>query len=331
MSAVCSLPRLVPRWIHAWAILTVVATAILLALGGLVTTFRVGMADPVWPTTPWFLLFTSWSEPRPGFLIEHSHRLAGYVVGCLTIVLAYGMWTTARGRLRWLGIFCLLAVIAQGLLGGFRVVLNELAGTDLAAVHGVFAQLVFSLLVGAAVLSAAPSSLPEMADGDRRRCRRLAFMFAFLVFVQLIFGAMIRHNPSPIMQRLHLIFAFAVVSHFMALVKFARSAPDAWARLRRALTLLSILVVLQILLGVEAWMGKFATGVLPELQKVTRGQAAIRTAHVLTGTGILAIAIATILLTRSRSSISQDVAATDSQNNSSAPDVVGAHQLGGVS
>jgi heme A synthase len=195
----------------------------------------------------------------------------------------------------------------------------------------VFAQLVFSLLVGAAVLTAIPLRLPEMADGDRRRCRRLALMFAFLVFVQLIFGAMVRHNPSSIVQRLHLIFAFAVVAHFMALVKFARSAPDTWNRLRPALTLLSILVVLQILLGVEAWMGKFATGVLPELQKVTRGQAAIRTAHVLTGTGILATAVATILLTRSCLSISHDVAAADSQNNSFAPETVGAHQLGGVS
>ncbi len=96
MPSECSLNRPVPRWLHIWAILTVIATALLLALGGLVTTFRVGMADPIWPTTPWFLFFTSWSEPRPGFLIEHSHRLAGYVVGCFTIVLTVGMLATAR-------------------------------------------------------------------------------------------------------------------------------------------------------------------------------------------------------------------------------------------
>src|SRR5947209_8825556 len=104
------------------------------------------MADPVWPTAPWYLFFISWREPSPGFLIEHSHRLAGYVVGCCVIVLAAGLWRTAPTRgLRWLGVAGLLAVIAQGLLGGFRVVLNELAGTDLAAVHGLFAQFVFSL------------------------------------------------------------------------------------------------------------------------------------------------------------------------------------------
>ncbi|HEV2947246.1 MAG TPA: hypothetical protein VGX70_07710, partial [Gemmataceae bacterium] len=72
-------------WLHRWAVLTVCATFILLLLGAVVTTFRVGMADPIWPTYPWHLLLVSWDEPRPGFLIEHSHRLAGYVVGCCVI------------------------------------------------------------------------------------------------------------------------------------------------------------------------------------------------------------------------------------------------------
>ncbi len=144
--------RAAPRWLHIWAILTVIATALLLALGGLVTTFRVGMADPIWPTTPWYLLFASWTEPRPGFLIEHSHRLAGYVVGCFTIVLTAGLWATARTcALKKLGFLCLAAVIVQGMLGGFRVVLNDLFGPDLAIVHGCFAQVVFCLLVAAAV------------------------------------------------------------------------------------------------------------------------------------------------------------------------------------
>src|SRR5437773_2231249 len=81
-----------PRWLHRWAVLTVCATFVLLFLGSVVTTFQVGMEDPVWPTAPWHLLFISWDEPRVGFLIEHSHRLAGYIVGCCIIVLAVGLW-----------------------------------------------------------------------------------------------------------------------------------------------------------------------------------------------------------------------------------------------
>src|SRR3954464_6791007 len=126
------------RWLHRWAVLTVCATFCLLLLGAVVTTFRVGMADPVWPTYPWHLLLISYDEPSAGFLIEHTHRLAGYLVGCCVIVLA--VWLTVSSRRGWLtglGWAALLCVIAQGLLGGFRVRLNVLFGTALAAVHGV--------------------------------------------------------------------------------------------------------------------------------------------------------------------------------------------------
>src|SRR6266702_4627737 len=93
-----------PRWLHRWAVLTACATFILLLLGAVVTTFRVGMADPIWPTYPWHLLLVSWEEPRPGFLIEHTHRLAGYMVGCCVIALVAGLIVVEPRRwVRWLG------------------------------------------------------------------------------------------------------------------------------------------------------------------------------------------------------------------------------------
>ena len=48
-----------PRWLHRWAIFTVVATILLLGLGSAVTTFNAGMADRVWPTAPTALLSAS--------------------------------------------------------------------------------------------------------------------------------------------------------------------------------------------------------------------------------------------------------------------------------
>src|SRR6266852_5378182 len=141
-------------WLHRWAILTFCATVILLGLGSVVTTFRVGMADPIWPTYPWHLLLISWQEPSPGFLIEHTHRLAGYIVGCCVIVLALSLWFgQARRWLGWLGLAALLGVIVQGLLGGFRVKLNALVGTDLALIHGSFASVIFTLLVSLALFT----------------------------------------------------------------------------------------------------------------------------------------------------------------------------------
>src|SRR5579872_6144106 len=166
---------LAPRALHGWAVLTVVATVCLLALGAVVTTFRVGMADPVWPTSPWYLLLISYKEPSAGFLIEHTHRLAGYIVGCCVIVLAVWLQVSSRrGWLRALGWTALGCVIAQGLLGGFRVVLNALVGTDLAAVHGIFAQVVFSLFVGIAVFTSRAFVRESLlSPGERSEERRV--------------------------------------------------------------------------------------------------------------------------------------------------------------
>src|ERR1700741_1426229 len=79
--------RSAPRWTHVWAVLTVCVTFVLLALGAIVTTFQAGMADPIWPTYPWHLLLVPWQNADARFLIEHGHRLAGYIVGCCAISL----------------------------------------------------------------------------------------------------------------------------------------------------------------------------------------------------------------------------------------------------
>jgi heme A synthase len=286
------LTRPAPRWLHVWAILTVAITAVPVALGGWVTTLRVGMADPVWPTTPWYLFFTDWREPRPGFLIEHAHRLAGYVIGVCTIILTAGLWIQGRNKaLRWLGVFALAAVIVQGLLGGFRVKLNELFGTDLATIHGVFAQTFFSLLVAIAVLTAPVRQGEPIAPAPLNQLRRFTVILAGLVFLQVVWGAILRHTPGPAVQRLHLLTAFVVVAAAIWVIRLA-SAPEYGKRFRRFQLVLIHLLALQVLLGVEAWLGKFASGILPDLERVTPEQVKIRIAHVLVGAGVLATSVA---------------------------------------
>jgi cytochrome c oxidase assembly protein subunit 15 len=289
---------LVPRALHWWAVLTVAATVCLLALGAVVTTFRVGMADPVWPTYPWHLLLISYDEPSAGFLIEHTHRLAGYVVGCCVIVLA--VWLAVAARADWLkriGWVALVCVILQGVLGGFRVRLNALVGTDLAALHGVFAQVVFSLFVGIAVCTSRAFARPAALEpGEARSLRRLALTLTACTFLQLVWGSLTRHTFHPLAQRLHFLTAFVVLAAVAWFVKAVWDSPAARERLGFAALLLSVLVALQIMLGVEAWLARFGTGELPELQQVTTGQAAVRTAHVLIGSWLLAISVSCTLL-----------------------------------
>jgi cytochrome c oxidase assembly protein subunit 15 len=289
--------RFAPRWLHAWSVLTVGATVALLALGAVVTTFQVGMADPVWPTVPWHLALIDWSEPNPGFVIEHSHRLAGYIVGCCVIVLTVGLLLSARRNwLKWLGVAALAGVIAQGLLGGFRVVLHALLGTNLAIIHGCFAQIVFSLLVSLAVITSARFATVSMRGEESPRLRIWSLVLTTLVFFQLVWGALLRHTNGALAQRMHLFTAFAVVAVAVWFARTALASPEARGVLGRTFILIGVLLTLQILLGVESWLGKFAGVLLPELRKPTIGQAATRVAHVLVGSFILATCVAQSVL-----------------------------------
>ncbi|MHB1426313.1 MAG: COX15/CtaA family protein [Gemmataceae bacterium] len=289
--------RFAPRWLHAWSVLTAAATVGLLALGAVVTTFRVGMADPIWPTAPWHLAFIDWSEPSRGFIIEHSHRLAGYVVGCCVIVLTVGLLKSARRSwLKWLGVAALAGVIAQGVLGGYRVRLHVRYGIDLAVLHGCFAQIVFSLFVSLAVLTSARFAAASLPVADSPRLRRWSLLLTALVFVQLVWGALLRHTNGALAQRMHLFTAFAVVAVAVWFAHVVLENPSARRLLGRTVILLGVLLALQVLLGVESWLGKFAGVLLPELRNPSNGQAATRIAHVLVGSFILATSVVLTVL-----------------------------------
>jgi heme A synthase len=358
------------RWLHRWALVTVAVTGVQLALGAVVTSFHVGMADRVWPTLPWHLFLISWQEPSAGYLIEHTHRLTGHLVGLCAIVLAVWPWigeprwwlrglgltavlamvaslaacfafldrteqalTATEGRLcllclgicltavlgllavalrlrdpglgvRWLGTLVLAGVIVQGLLGGFRVKLNALAGTDLALVHGCFAQVVFALLVGMAAVTAPRPAVPLPGAAT---LRRWAVLTVGLVFGQIVLGALVRHTHSPLWGRGHLLAAFAVVAAVAVLLRLVFEDRGRYGQMAGLAALLAALVVVQLLLGVEAWMVKFSSGELPELMQVTIPGALVRTAHVLVGSGILAAAVAVAVRAQRRATVTVGV------------------------
>src|SRR5271166_4973522 len=127
-------------WLHRWSLLTVCAALVLLGLGSAVTNLKAGMADPVWPTKPTALLDSSPEQLQDvRWVVEHSHRLAGYVVGCCAIVLAAWLWLREPRRwVCWLGTAALLGVCVQGLLGGLRVIRDAPWGLELRIVHGSF-------------------------------------------------------------------------------------------------------------------------------------------------------------------------------------------------
>jgi cytochrome c oxidase assembly protein subunit 15 len=100
-----------------------------------------------------------------------------------------------RRWVRWLSTACLIAICIQGLLGGLRVDLVNLA---LAIVHGCFAQASFCLIILTAAVTGrwwfnAPD-LSKSETGHRgRRLVILAMTAVAVVYCQLIVGAMMRH------------------------------------------------------------------------------------------------------------------------------------------
>src|SRR4029077_8367264 len=92
--------------LHRFALVTVLATLALIALGGLVTSHGVGMAVPDWPNTYGYnLFFFPVSRWVGGIFYEHSHRLLASAVGLMATVLALWLYgKSSRRFLRWTGV-----------------------------------------------------------------------------------------------------------------------------------------------------------------------------------------------------------------------------------
>jgi cytochrome c oxidase assembly protein subunit 15 len=294
-------PLASPRWLHRWALLTVCATVPLLFLGAEVTTKKVGMVDDVGFREPWHLfVILDQALYQVGLLIEHSHRLAGFIVGTCAIVMVIGLWCCEPRRwLRWFGVAALVGISIQGVLGILRVNLNELMGRQLALVHGCFAQLVFALLVGLALCTSrgwSTAPLISAPAADWTRLRRWSILTTGLIYLQLVLGGFVRHTTSLLGQRGHLLVAFAVAAAVAWLLKLVLETQAANKPLTSAVKLLAALVVLQVLLGIEAWMMKFAAGfAMADLQPIPPQQELIRTAHFIVGSAVFAAAVVVTL------------------------------------
>lgn len=303
--SVPSLPA-TPRWVHAWAVLTAVAVFLLIALGGLVTSLRVGMADTAPVRAPWYMLAISWQETVRerglGYLIEHGHRQLGWIVGVMTILLAGAIaWRDRRVWLRWLGVAALAAVSIQGVLGMLRVHLESAGmGLEFAMVHGVFAQLVFCTIAAVALFTSRGWQNAVPVDWDEAgRFRRLCWMTVILLLMQLPVGIVLRQLG---MGRLgvilvgHLFLAVAVANHILMLTVRIHCSEAVRGLFNGTALILAVLLISQIGLGIGAWWLGAGVGAMdPRPINVVR--ATLATAHV--GSGALLLAAVVLLALRS--------------------------------
>lgn len=244
-------------WPHRWAVVTACAMFPLLIVGGLVTTYDAGMAVPDWPNTYGYNLLVypwqSWLSGPWDLFIEHGHRLLGTLVGICAIGLVVASWRATNSRqVRGVSSAVLAGVIAQGLLGGARVLADE---RWIAFAHGCFAPAVFALTVYSVRLTSAtdPSAIRNASVP-----RALAIPVALAAYFQLCLGAVLRHlalvlPPSGFRAALvfHLVVAGLLVVLVARLVWTVGRQPDAVARSARRL---AVWVALQLLLGSSTWI-----------------------------------------------------------------------------
>jgi len=243
-----------------YTVLTFLVAIALLAWGAFVTSINAGLAVPDWPTSfnsydpfnPW----PEWWNITP-VLAEHGHRLLGALVGLFTVGLA--IWTWRSDGRTWmirLGFGALAIVIAQGVLGGLRVIWVSL---DLAIVHTVVAQLFFALLASMAIFVSetwryAQHEPVEMSG--LKQLRSIVWIAPLAIFIQIVLGALLRHPGGGIdvlLASLH--FGWAFVATIMVVIL--------WTRVRAALSESRVInqfafsmlgiVIIQVMLGLFAY------------------------------------------------------------------------------
>ncbi len=249
-------------WPHRLAVVLACATFHLLFIGGLVTSKGAGLAVPDWPTTFGYNMFLyPWSKMVGDIFYEHSHRLAASLVGLLTIGLTLSLWFQEQRKwLRWIGLVTLFFVILQGVIGGLRVVLLQ---QTLAIVHAGMAQAFFALTVSLALFTSAEWSEPceEQAPTARGGLWRLCAITTGLIYAQVIFGAVLRHTGERLDA--HLLLAALVSLHVIFLIMRIMRFHSTQPRLARPACWLGVLLLMQLVLGLGSYLGKYT--ILPGL------------------------------------------------------------------
>jgi heme A synthase len=241
-----------PLWVRAASALTAVSVFILLAIGTLVTTFGVGMADTVWPTPPWYLLFHE-RAGNFGWYVEHAHRIAGYAVGFLILLIAVTLWSYSPSRwhrrLGWLAI----ALVSLGTGLGMYQVRHAPSKSAAALLNGGFALASAGMLLGIAV------TLIEGRSRFAGRWHRILALAAFLaVIVQGLLGGLrvyLNELSGPELAIIHGVFAQFVAAAVCSLAllssvrwnRFTELRTDSWIRL--ASLVLLLLLLIQIVFG----------------------------------------------------------------------------------
>jgi heme a synthase len=273
--------------LHRFAIILACWTFLLIIAGALVTSNDAGLSVPDWPTS----FGSLYKIPRlvGGVKFEHTHRMIAQVAGLLTIILAIWTWRADRRRwMRYLALGAIGTVIAQGILGGLTVL--YFLPAPISSAHAALAQTFFCLTVAVAVFTGRKwvEEVPEIEfDSRRPSLVTLTWLSIFVLYVQLILGAMFRHHGLSWWP--HAVHA-AVVAFVLAWTAVrALSQFSKIEAIRKPAILMLGLLITQLCLGFLAFLTRVEwakDAAQPELPMVIS-----TVAHVAVGALLLATAV----------------------------------------
>jgi cytochrome c oxidase assembly protein subunit 15 len=279
---------------HALAVLAAVFTLPLLFVGGSVTTYRVGLAVPDWPTTFGMNMFLYDFFNAPfGVRLEHTHRLYGAAVGLATIgLMTWLLLFEPRRGVKALGVVALLTVVLQGVLGGTRV---TQVSTFLAAVHGCLAQAFFGLMVALAVVTGRDWLEGRAPVADTRRLRRRSLVMLILIALQIAAGAWLRHYGTLEALAAHALIAVAALTQATSVGLAASRSKAEVPELTGPARWLLLAAWGQVALGIAALIYLLPFGGVP--RPVTFYEAVVRTGHQTNAALLLAASVVLALRT----------------------------------
>jgi len=280
------------KGLNRFAILVACATFCLIIAGALVTSHDAGLATPDWP------LSNGQVFPKMvgNLFWGHGHRMIATTVGLLTIVLViYILAKEERSWVRRLAKFALIAVIAQGLLGGLTVKL--MLPLPVSTAHATLAQLFFCTTVSLAVFTSRSWMEARVLPAEGKGILPLPYLCAaalVTIFLQLIIGATLRHSATWD-QRLPAELILAHIGGALAVVVMLGFATLTVLRrhngqhfLTRPATLALMLLFVQLFLGVSAYITRLRSPYDPQPLNPMVG---ITVAHVACGALVFATTI----------------------------------------
>jgi heme o synthase len=165
------------------AVVTIAATFVLIAVGGLVRATDSGLGCPDWPRC--FGRLVPPAELHAW--IEHSHRLVASVVMALVALMVVAAWRTGQDRAVRLGsVAALVLVLAQAVIGAF-VVWWKLEAESV-TLHLATALALVALLIFIGFRSRWPADRSRRQAQDRRFVRLVA-AGAGLTYLQMLIGS----------------------------------------------------------------------------------------------------------------------------------------------